>query len=135
MQETIERLGSVQAVSGKKILIRVEEVSPCSGCNGRCGMVLWSRFFPSRKPIWITSDQIFLKGERVKVIVLAKRFLYACLGVYLLPLLSMIVSMTLSSVWFKHELVMLSMGMIGLFAGMLISRRLKARIINVISLT
>ncbi len=100
----------------------------CATCRGRCGFAFIARRCPAERRLCVPlppgGASSLAIGQRVEVGLLTAPLLGAALLTYFLPLLGFFVGLLLSSHWFPDggEGLALSVGLIGLVAGVLLAR-------------
>jgi len=126
----IEQAARVLRVENENAILEVQKQSECSSCSVRagCGKSLLDNVFSSKKMQLAVKNSINAKpNDTVIVGIHEAGFVQASFYLYILPLLSFLVFAIVSSLLFKeadNELWIIIFGVIGLFAGRRLSRKI-----------
>ncbi|VAX10074.1 hypothetical protein MNBD_GAMMA25-1751 [hydrothermal vent metagenome] len=125
----IEESGTVIAIDGAFVEIEIQLRSSCGHCqvSDSCGTsVLASLFNQRRNTVRLLNHFDSSVGDEVIIGITESVLLSAALMAYMLPLLLMIVFASFSALYGFSDGINFIFGMLGLFMGMTISKRIMA---------
>lgn len=131
----IEETAVVVEVNGDLVTVESEIKSACSSCQqvSSCGSGQVAKAFPSKKVQYhIASDKPLSVGDRVVIGLSESLILSAAWQVYLLPLFGLILGGTLGQLILVeqlglHELIGLTLSVLGGFAGFKFAKRMQCQ--------
>jgi sigma-E factor negative regulatory protein RseC len=102
----IEETGIITAIKGEQICVETQIKSTCSGCqvNSHCGTGVVARALsPKKQQLVLDCKQQVQVGQQVKLGIPEQTLLSASALVYLLPVVTLLVTVILAQLWLNSE--------------------------------